>query len=98
MLKVWNGYHWKPARSQPEQIRRGKKKGKYRVMIFTANPEHPEGLSQIIVNQDDLKETEDTTPPAVQEMQSKAKHAVKFGNGLKQSILFKGTGEQRSLF
>ncbi len=95
--------HWKPARSEPELITRGKRKGKFRVDVFTGNPENPQGLTRVIVNREDLKEVsrrtqnEPETPPHIKKMQKAAKLAVKYGNGLKQSQLFKKP-EQRNLF
>jgi len=95
MIKVYNKTHWKPARSEPALITKGKHKGKYRVEIFTGTPDHPEGLSTIIVKPDDINE--DDTPQAVIRMRDAAAKAVKFGNGLKQADLFK-KAEQRGLF
>ena len=67
MIQVFNNTqgHWKPARSTPERITKGKHKGKYRVMVFTGNPEHPQGLSSIIATQDEIREVEreEFTPP-----------------------------------
>jgi hypothetical protein len=67
MIQVWNETkgHWKPARSAPERITKGKHKGKYRVMIYTGTAEHPEGLSQLIVNRDNLREIETTDPELI---------------------------------
>ena len=112
MIQVWNETkgHWKPARSAPERITKGKHKGKYRVQIYTGTAEHPEGLSQLIVAESDIREIE--TPPTetvqiptiderqhhrVIELLDAAQKAVKYGNGLKQTDLFK-KHEQGSLF
>lgn len=113
MLQAWNGNHWKPARSEPQPITKGKHKGKFRVQVFTGNPEHPQGFSQLIVNRDDLREIETKDPelidilpspdgvPAkqlrIKRLQAQAKQAVKYGNGLQQPDLFKKP-EQRGLF
>lgn len=59
MIEIFNGNHWKPARGTPEPITKGRHKGKYRVLIFTGNPEHPQGLSQIIIAQDDMRGEQD---------------------------------------
>ncbi len=58
MIEIHNGVHWKPARGQPELITKGERKGKYKVLIFSGNPEHPEGLSYIIVDEANIRERE----------------------------------------
>ena len=109
MMRVWTGNKWVLARSEPKEIRRGKKKGKFKVQI--QNPKDPKTMKQIIVDRSSLKEVSsgyinaDLSPVKVSEnllskvntLQQKAKAAVKFGNGLKQTHLFK-KAEQRSLF
>ncbi|NIV15513.1 MAG: hypothetical protein GWN62_30925 [Aliifodinibius sp.] len=57
MIKIYNGNHWKPARSELELITKGRHKGKYRVMVYTGTPEHPQGLSKIIVRPEDIDKT-----------------------------------------
>lgn len=105
MLRVWTGNKWQLARSAPKEIKRGKSKGKFWVFIYTGNPDHPQGLKRVKVSRDDFKEIEQIEPPAVspdlhrdiEALQTKAKAAVKYGNGIKQTTLFKKP-EQRSLF
>jgi hypothetical protein len=111
MLRVWHRNKWKTARSEPKPIKRGKSKGKFWILIYTGNRDHPEGLKRIKVTQDDLREIQTKepelleilpspdgdTPKSIKKLQAGAQNAVKFGNGIQQRDLFK-KAEQRSLF
>lgn len=102
MIKVYikRKNQWKPAKSQPVEIKRGKNKGKYRVKIFTGTARTPDGLTTVIVTKDELDEDETTQErqtPAIVELKDTVKRAVKYGNGLQQAQLF-ANAQQRSLF